>query len=209
LQIPLPYLYSQTIEGLDPLGLVLMEKNVLDNPQNLADQFYWQFQKTLKIDDPLVFRFAVGELVNNCYFSHNEKLYRSLGLVDNKLSASERHQIFQQLRQTPEGKEKIKLRLLMGSIDNKINILLLSNVIPHEESLKRIEDRLSWDKQKAEYFIAQASNAYVSMTGSAGFGIYMSKREIERYGGALSFLQTFEKEWSGYLIQFPKSLLRN
>lgn len=196
-------------DDISPLDFFFRHKEAAILPEQIAEQFYNDLGSLLPVRDEELFRFAVAELVSNCYFSPVEKIYRTE--YENFKDIRDRMGVLQTVHRKKLEKIPLEsLRIDIAESGERLSFWILSNVLPERASLERIQERLAWDELSAVEFIHNQSESggkeYVSMTGAAGFGIYMAKKEFARYGGKLTFVNRPEEGWSGYEVAFTKPI---
>lgn len=200
---------AKRFDSVSPFEFFFKHDKGVILPEQIADQFYDILKARLPVQDEELFKFAIAELVSNCYFSPVEKLYRTK--FENLKDIKDRLGVLATLQKNEsEHLPRESLRLDLAEGESRLSFWILSDVMPESASLERIRERLAWDEMSAVEFIQNQSDSggreYVSMTGAAGFGIYMAKKEFASYGGDLTFVTHPAEGWSGYQVAFPKPI---
>lgn len=200
-----PLRFFDLVHKDDP-GLVI--------PETIAREYFARQQEHFFLDNKEQFEFILNELVSNCYFSQLELIYRShierQSLRRDEPSLS-KNEIITKVKNEKEKYLNTEqfLQVSLEEHNDFYMISILTNVMPHSISKKRIIDRLKWTQETANAFIMDSQsefNEYFSMTGYAGLGIYMCQKEIRRYSGKLHFIEDQERGLSGYKIIIPRPI---
>ncbi|MBL8992117.1 MAG: hypothetical protein JNM63_02170, partial [Spirochaetia bacterium] len=187
---------SLLFHDLSPIDFYFSDDKGLVDPHRITNEMFQKVAGHIEEAEREVFHFALGELVSNCYFSELEKYFRVH--YAGKSPEGGKDAILKEMYETHyrSNPARESLRVEVYDRDKELHLLILSDVFPEQESLDRIQERLAWTFLSANRFISQVDDTgreYFSMTGSAGFGIYMARKEIQTYGGTLAFVLGFEE----------------